>query len=56
MAYRIEKNQKIQSNEQKIYYKGNFEWSAIFEERRVYKYKKDATADLYGFGGIIVSE
>lgn len=56
MAYHIEKSEKIQDQVETIYYRGEHRWSTVFEERKIYRYKKDATADLYGFGGIIVSE
>ena len=56
MAYRIEKSEKIQDQVETIYYQGDHRWSTVFEERKIYQYKKDATADLYGFGGTIVSE
>jgi hypothetical protein len=56
MAYRIEKSEKIQDEEKTIFYQGDYRWTTIFEDRKTYQYKKDATADLYGFGGIVVSD
>jgi len=56
MAYRIEKSQRIQDKVETIYYQGNTSWTTTFEKRKIYAYKKDATADLYHFGGVIVSE
>ena len=56
MPYRIEKSEKIQDRVDTIYYQGEHRWTTIFDERKVYQYKKDATADLYDFGGTVVSE
>jgi len=56
MTYRIEKSEKIQDKVDTIYYQGEHRWTTVFDERKVYQYKKDATADLYSFGGTVVSE
>lgn len=56
MSYYIEKQQKIQDKVYTIYYEGNYSWTTIFENRKVYKYKKDATTDLYGFRGDIIPQ
>jgi hypothetical protein len=56
MAYHIEKTQQIQDRTDTIFYEGDHCWTTVFDDRKTYKYKKDATADLYGFGGIVVSD
>jgi hypothetical protein len=56
MTYHIEKSQQIQDKTDTIFYEGDHRWSTVFEERKIYQYKKDATSDLYGFGGTVVSE
>jgi hypothetical protein len=56
MAYRIEKTQQIQDKVETIYYEGEHRWTTVFDDRKVYQYKKDATAELYGFGGTIITE
>lgn len=56
MPYRIEKSQQIQDKVNTIYYEGGHHWTTIFEDRKKYTRKADATADLYDFGGDIVSE
>ena len=55
MAYHIEKDQQIQDSIQKIYYQDVNRWTTIFEDRKKYTRKEDATKDL-SFGGIVVSE
>ena len=56
MAYHIEKSQQIQDRTDTIFYEGDHRWTTVFDDRKTYKYKKDATADLYGFGGIVVTD
>jgi hypothetical protein len=56
MAYYIEKTQQIQDKTDTIFYEGNYSWTTVFENRKTYKYKKDATEDLYGFGGNVISD
>jgi hypothetical protein len=56
MAYHIEKTQQIQDRTDTIFYEGDHCWTTVFDDRKTYKYKKDATADLYGFGGNVVGE
>ena len=55
MAYFIKKVQSIQKQSKTIYYQGNYNWSTNFDDRKIYQYKKDATADLYDFGGSVVT-
>ncbi len=54
--YHIEKEQNIQGQVDKIFYEGEYRWTTIFNDRKKYTRKADATADLYDFGGIIVTE
>ena len=54
--YHIEKEQDIQGQVNKIFYKGEYRWTTIFSDRKKYTRKSDATEDLYDFGGIIVTE
>ena len=56
MAYHIEKSQQIQDKTDTIFYEGDHRWTTVFDDRKTYQYKKDATADLYDFGGIVVGE
>ena len=54
MAYFIKKVQSIQGNQQIIYYQGDKRWSTNFNDRKLYSLKKDATTELYEFGGSVV--
>jgi hypothetical protein len=54
--YHIEKEQNIQGQVNKIYYEGEYRWTTVFEDRKIYPTEADATADLYDFGGTVVSE
>jgi len=54
--YHIEKEQQIQDRVDKIYYEGEYRWTTVFEDRKKYTRKADATADLYDFGGTVVTE
>lgn len=56
MPYHIKLDKNIQGRVETIYYKGDYCWSTSFGDRKVYRYKKEATADLYQFGGDVVSE
>lgn len=56
MAYHISKTQKIQDTTNTIYYQGSYQWTTVFDDRKIYRLKKDAIADLYKFGGEIISE
>ena len=55
-TYHIEKSQQIQDKTDMIYYEGDHHWTTIFGDRKKYTRKADATADLYSFGGTVVSE
>jgi len=54
--YHIEKPQQIQDKVDTIYYEGNYKWTTVFESRKKYTSKASATADLYDFGGTVVTE
>jgi hypothetical protein len=56
MAYHIEKSQQIQDKTDTIFYEGNHSWTTVFVNRKTYINETDATADLYGFGGIVVTD
>jgi len=56
MAYHIRRTKDIQGRVETIYYKGDYCWSTSLEDRKIYQYKRDATAALYQFGGDIISE
>jgi len=56
MPYHIKRDKDIQGRVETIYYKGDYCWSTSLEDRKIYHYKKDATAALYQFGGDIISE
>jgi len=53
--YHIEKSQQIQGQENIIYYHSENRWTTVFEDRKKYTRKADATKEL-SFGGIIVTE
>lgn len=56
MPYHIEKAEKIQDKVNIIYYQGEYRWTTVFEERKVYEHKNDAIENLYYFGGNVLSE
>jgi hypothetical protein len=56
MAYHIEKSQQIQDKTDTIFYEGDLRWTTVFDDRKTYINETDATADLYGFGGIVVTD
>ncbi len=56
MVYHIQKLEDIQGQLKEIYYEGEYRWTTVFEDRKIYPTEEDATADLYDFGGTVVSE
>ena len=54
MAYFIKKVQSIQGNQQIIYYQGEQRWTTIFDDRKLYNERDNATTELYEFGGSVV--
>ena len=41
----IEKTQKIQGQEKKLYYKGEMNWTTVFGQRRLYETREEAEKD-----------
>ena len=56
MPYHIKRDKDIQGRVETIYYQGDCRWSTSLEDRKIYQYKRDATAALYEYGGDVVSE
>jgi hypothetical protein len=54
--YHIEKEQNIQDKTEMIYYEGSHRWTTEYSDRKTYTTKADATADLYDFGGTVITE
>jgi hypothetical protein len=54
--YRIQKTENIQGQLKEIYYEGEHRWTTEYPDRKTYTRKADATADLYGFGGTVITE
>lgn len=54
--YHIEKTQQIQDKTEKIFYEGSYRWTTEYPDRKKYTRKADATADLYSFGGTVITE
>ena len=45
MPFIIEKKQKIQGQEKSLYYKGDFTWTTVFGQRRLYETREEAEKD-----------
>jgi len=56
MPYHIKKEKSIQGRVETIYYQGDCRWSTSSDDRKIYHYKRDATAALYEYGGDIIAE
>ena len=56
MPFHIKKEGSIIDPTLNIYYKGNQSWSDNYDERRVYDTEEEATAELYRYGGTVISE
>ena len=54
--YHIEKEQNIQDKIEMIFYEGSYHWTTEYPNRKTYTTKADATADLYDFGGTVITE
>lgn len=52
--YYIKKEQKIQDKTQTIYYQGDMSWTTNFDDKKLFNLKKEATAELYNFGGKVI--
>ena len=56
MPFHIKKEGSIIDPTLNIYYKGDRSWSDNYDERKVYATEEEATAELYRYGGTVVSE
>ena len=45
MSFIIEKKQKIQGQEKSLYYRGDFTWTSVFGQRRLYETREEAEKD-----------
>ena len=45
MPFIIEKKQKIQGQVKSLYYKGNYTWTTVFGQRRLYETREEAEKD-----------
>ena len=51
----ISKSQNIQGTKTTIYYQGDNKWTTEYNDRKSYETEEEATAELYHFGGEVVS-
>ena len=56
MPFHIKKEGSIIDPSLNIYYKGEQSWSDNYDERKVYDTEEEATAELYRYGGTVISE
>jgi hypothetical protein len=56
MPFHIKKEGSIVDPSVVIYYKGNQSWSDNYDERKQYDTEEEATAELYRYGGTVISE
>lgn len=56
MPFHIKKEGSIIDSSLNIYYKGDQSWSDQYDERKQYGTEEEATAELYRYGGTVVSE
>jgi hypothetical protein len=54
--YHIQNIQELNSGSKSIYYQGDNCWTTEHEHRKLYDRKKDATAELYDFGGKVIKD
>ena len=45
MPFIIEKKKKIQGQEKSLYYRGDFTWTTVFGQRRLYETREEAEKD-----------
>ena len=45
MPFIIEKKKKIQGQEKSLYYRGDFTWTSVFDQRRLYETREEAEKD-----------
>ncbi len=55
-TYHIAKTQTIQGTEKTVYFQGNNSWTTEFADRKKWTNKTKAKAELYSFGGAVVTE
>ena len=56
MPFHIKKEGSIIDPSLNIYYTGNQSWSDNYTERKQYDSEDEAVAELYRYGGTVVSE
>lgn len=54
--YHIQNVQELNGKPKTIYYQGDNSWTTEHEHRKLYDRKKDATAELYDFGGKVIKD
>jgi len=54
--YHIQSKQELNTGLRVIYYQGDNTWTTEHEHRKIYGKKKDATTELYDFGGEVVKD
>ena len=54
--YHIAKNHSIQGIGSTVYYQGENSWTTVYADRKKWTNKSKATAELYSFGGAVVTE
>lgn len=54
--YYIQHTQQLNGISKVVYYQGDNCWTTEHEHRKLYSKKKDATAELYDFGGSVVKD
>ena len=55
-TYHIAKEQNIQGTTKTIYYQGDKQWTTELSSRKTWTNKSKATAELYSFGGTVITE
>ena len=56
MPFHIKKEGSILDPSLNIYYRGAQSWSDNYDDRNVYATEEEATAELYRYGGTVISE
>ena len=55
-TYHIAKTQTIQGTDKIVYFQGNSAWTTQFVDRKTWTNKTKAKAELYSFGGTVITE
>ena len=55
-TYHIAKTQTIQGTDKTVYFQGNNAWTTEFADRKKWTNKTKANAELYSFGGAVITE